>query len=102
MTGDGTVTVRVTGMKGASGAEPEPWTKAGVIVKSSLKQGSPYAAVLATPAHGVRMQWNFTHDTAYPSSDPTKAPQWLRLQRRGRNSPVTRRWTARSGPGSGR
>lgn len=85
LTGDGTVTVRVTGMKGASGAELEPWTKAGVIVKSSLKQGSPYAAVLATPAHGVRMQWNFTHDTAGPSSDLTKAPQWLRLKRQGEN-----------------
>jgi hypothetical protein len=83
LTGDGTVTARVTGLKDASGKGLGPWTKAGVIVKSSLKQGAPYAAVMATPAHGVRMQWNFTHDTAGPSGDLTKAPQWLRLKRVG-------------------
>ncbi|WP_405974189.1 DUF1349 domain-containing protein [Streptomyces sp. NBC_00988] len=83
LTGDGTVTLRVTGLKSASGQSLEPWTKAGIIVKASLKQGAPYAAVLATPAHGVRMQWNFTHDMAGPGSDLAKAPQWLRLKRLG-------------------
>ncbi|MEV0471643.1 hypothetical protein [Streptomyces prunicolor] len=83
LTGDGTITARVTGLKDASGKGLGPWTKAGIIVKSSLKQGSPYVAVMATPAHGVRMQWNFTHDTAGPSSDLAKAPQWLRLKRLG-------------------
>ena len=83
LSGDGTVTARVTGLKSASGQSLEPWTKAGIIVKASLKQGAPYAAVLATPAHGVRMQWNFTHDTAGPGSDLAKAPQWLRLKRLG-------------------
>jgi hypothetical protein len=83
LTGDGTITARVTGLKDASGKGLGPWTKAGIIVKSSLKQGSPYAAVLATPAHGVRMQWNFTHDTAGPSSDLAKAPEWVRLKRVG-------------------
>ena len=83
LTGDGTVTARVTGLKAADNKDLEPWAKAGIIVKSSLKQGSPYAAVMATPAHGVRMQWNFTHDTAGPGSDLAKAPQWLRLKRLG-------------------
>lgn len=83
LTGDGTVTARVTGLKDASGKGLGPWTKAGIIVKSSLKQGAPYAAVMATPGHGVRMQWNFTHDKAGPSSDLAKAPQWLRLKRLG-------------------
>lgn len=83
LTGDGTITARVTGLKDASGKGLGPWTKAGIIVKSSLKQGSPYVAVMTTPAHGVRMQWNFTHDTAGPSSDLAKAPQWLRLKRLG-------------------
>lgn len=83
LTGDGTVTTRVTGLKDASGKGLGPWTKAGIIVKSSLKPGSPYAAVMATSAHGVRMQWNFTHDTAGPSSDLAKTPQWLRLKRLG-------------------
>lgn len=84
LTGDGTITVRVTGLKNTEGtAAPELWAKAGIIVKSSLKQGSPYAAVVATPGHGVRMQWNFTHDRAGPSSDLAEAPQWLRLKRLG-------------------
>ena len=83
LTGDGTITVRVTGLKSSDGESLEPWAKAGIIVKSSLKPGSAYAAVVATPGHGVRMQWNFTHDTAGPSSDLAKAPQWLRLKRLG-------------------
>ncbi|MFJ5307852.1 hypothetical protein [Streptomyces sp. NPDC088350] len=83
LTGDGTVTVRVTGLRDRSGKGLGPWTKAGIIVKASLKQGSPYAAVMATPGHGVRMQWNFTHDKAGPGSDLAKAPQWLRLKRLG-------------------
>ncbi|MFJ6898889.1 hypothetical protein [Streptomyces hokutonensis] len=83
LTGDGTMTVRVTGLKSTDGESLEPWAKAGIIVKSSLKPGSAYAAVVATPGHGVRMQWNFTHDTAGPSSDPAEAPQWLRLKRLG-------------------
>ncbi|WP_019068697.1 ABC transporter permease subunit [Streptomyces hokutonensis] len=83
LTGDGTLTVRVTGLKSNDGEALEPWAKAGIIVKSSLKQGSAYAAVVATPGHGVRMQWDFTHDTAGPSSDLGKAPQWLRLKRLG-------------------
>ena len=40
------------------------WAKAGVIVKQDLKQGSAYAAVMVTGAHGVRMQDDYTHDTA--------------------------------------
>jgi ABC-type transport system involved in multi-copper enzyme maturation permease subunit len=83
LTGDGTVSTRVTGLTDRSGKGLGPWTKAGIVVKSSLKPGSPYAAVMATPGHGVRMQWNFTHDKAGPSSDLAKAPQWLRLKRLG-------------------
>ncbi|MDH6219376.1 ABC transporter permease subunit [Streptomyces pseudovenezuelae] len=83
LTGDGSVTARVTGLKTADDRSVEPWAKAGLIVKSSLRQGSSYAAVLATPGHGVRMQWNFTHDTAGSDSAVTTAPRWLRLTRTG-------------------
>jgi ABC-type transport system involved in multi-copper enzyme maturation permease subunit len=83
LTGDGSVTVRVTGLKSADGRSLEPWAKAGIIVKKNLDQGSPYAAVLATPGHGVRMQWNFTHDMAGGSADLSTAPRWLRLTRTG-------------------
>ncbi|MFJ9538682.1 hypothetical protein ACIRPX_15595 [Streptomyces sp. NPDC101225] len=79
LTGDGTVTVRVASLRSADGKAVEPWAKAGVMVKSSLKEGSAYAAVLTTPGHGVRMQWNFTHDRA-GSGDGSR---WLRLTRKG-------------------
>ncbi|WP_405869155.1 DUF1349 domain-containing protein [Streptomyces sp. NBC_00005] len=83
LTGDGTVTVRVTALKSGNGKAAEPWAKAGLILKQSLQAGAPYAAVLTTPDHGVRTQWNFTHDTAGGPSDLTTAPSWLRLTRTG-------------------
>lgn len=95
LTGDGSITVRVTALAGSvfgpdgpppgpdTGA-PEPWAKAGIIVKSGTTQGSAYAAVLVTGSHGVRMQDNYLGDTAgltgRVSSD---APRWLRLVRSG-------------------
>lgn len=79
LTGDGSVTVRVAALRSADGKPIEPWAKAGVIVKSSLAQGASYAAVLTTPAHGVRMQWDFTHDRAGSGGDSG----WLRLTRKG-------------------
>ncbi len=77
--GDGSITVRVTSLTeqvmppnggGGSGGPPPwqpgvvPWAKAGLIVKANTTQGSPYAAIMATATHGVRMQYNFTHDVA--------------------------------------
>ena len=57
---------------GAAGASPtagwtpdlEPWSKAGIIIKSSTTPGSAYAAMMVTGGHGVRMQWNYTGDSA--------------------------------------
>jgi regulation of enolase protein 1 (concanavalin A-like superfamily) len=76
LTGDGTITARVGALSDA-----EPWAKAGVIVKRDTEVGSTYAAVLLTGGHGVRMQHDFTEDTAGPSS--TADHQWLRLTRKG-------------------
>lgn len=84
MTGDGTVTVRVTSQTGVDGsgnpADPQPWAKAGVIIKESTVAGTGYAAVLATPEHGIRLQSNFGTDIAGSDSE---APRWLRLTRDG-------------------
>ncbi|MFF2773904.1 hypothetical protein ACFVU3_03270 [Streptomyces sp. NPDC058052] len=95
LTGDGTLTVPVTALTGVL-TDPDggpgrttsgvtPWAKAGIVVKSSLRQGSSYAAVTSTGGHGVRMQDDFVHDraghlTGLPSAT---APQWLRLVRAG-------------------
>jgi ABC-type transport system involved in multi-copper enzyme maturation permease subunit len=77
LTGDGSITARVA----ALGDDAEPWAKAGVIVKQSTKVGSAYAAVLLTGDHGVRMQHDYTEDTAAPPSSADS--QWLRLSRKG-------------------
>ncbi|MEU2022703.1 ABC transporter permease subunit [Streptomyces sp. NPDC016469] len=86
LTGDGTLTVPLRSLTGAADTGTgktargvQPWAKAGIIVKESLSQGSPYAALMATGAHGVRMQDDYTHDTAGPRAQQG----WLRLVRSG-------------------
>ena len=93
LSGDGSVTVRVTSLSeqiqkpnsgGSDVMEPGvvPWAKAGLIIKESLTPGSPYAAIMVTASHGVRMQWNYTGDTAGLSGTVGPAnPRWLRLTR---------------------
>src|SRR5689334_2791813 len=99
--GDGSLTVRVTSLTGrrsppgggiAPGPNPEqgftsgiqPWAKAGIIVTASTRQGSPYAAIMVTGDHGVRMQYNYTGDTpGLPGTVSAASPRWLRLVRAG-------------------
>jgi ABC-type transport system involved in multi-copper enzyme maturation permease subunit len=94
LTGDGSITARVTALSGiitypqsnpdAIVPGVEPWTKAGIIIKDNTKQGSSYAAVMVTGSHGVRMQYNYTHDTAgTPGAVAAASPRWLRLTRTG-------------------
>lgn len=90
--GNGSITARVSDMTGQirlPDAVPGvrnvkegvvPWAKAGLLVRQSLKEGTPYAAVMLTGDHGVRMQYNFTHDVP---GGPHNGPQWLRLTRSG-------------------
>jgi hypothetical protein len=92
--GNGSITARVTSL--ADGELPQkpgtstppvpasPWAKAGIIIKASTTPGSAYAAVIATPGHGVRMQYDFTHDLAgLPGTVSAASPRWLRLTRSG-------------------
>jgi ABC-type transport system involved in multi-copper enzyme maturation permease subunit len=100
LTGDGSITVRITSLTGLyppGGRDPgdggpetgmlpgvQPWAKAGVIVKDGTEQGSSYAAVALTGSHGVRMQYDFTHDVAgSPGGVSASSPRWLRLTRAG-------------------
>jgi len=87
LTGDVTVTVRVTSLT-SSVPEPRrqslervfvPWAKAGIIVKASLTAGSAYAAIMVTGGHGVRMQDDYTGDIP----GPALSAGWLRLVRSG-------------------
>jgi ABC-type transport system involved in multi-copper enzyme maturation permease subunit len=101
LAGNGSITVRVTSLTGlysthgatvAGGGSPtagmtpgvQPWSKAGIIVKASTRQGAAYAAMMVTGSHGVRMQWDFTHDVAGRAGTVSPAsPRWLRLTRSG-------------------
>src|SRR5215467_13816068 len=77
----------------------EAWAKAGIIIKANTKEGSAYAAMMVTGRHGVRMQWNFTHDAAGLAGKVSAAsPRWLRLTRsgdviKGYDSADGRHWT---------
>jgi ABC-type transport system involved in multi-copper enzyme maturation permease subunit len=116
LAGNGSITVRVTsltglysthGAVGAAGGSPtagmtpgvQPWSKAGIIIKASTRQGATYAAMMVTGSHGVRMQWDFTHDVAGEAGTVSAAsPRWLRLTRSGDtitgyDSPDGAHWT---------
>ncbi len=75
LTGDGTVVARVLTQQ-----DSNEWAKAGIMIKQNTTSGSPYAALMVTPRHGVRLQGNF--DTELTGSAGT-APRWLRLTRAG-------------------
>lgn len=80
LAGDGSITARVVAQRSGNDEAEHEWAKAGVMIKESTRQGSPYAAVMVTPGHGVRFQANFTTDRA---GTATRAPRWLRLTRAG-------------------
>ena len=99
LTGNGSVTVRMTSLTGrygggygpasqgpAAGSKigVQPWSKAGIIIKQSTRQGAAYAAMMVTGSHGVRMQYDFTHDIAGLAGPVSaRSPRWLRLTRSG-------------------
>lgn len=115
LTGNGTLTVRMTSLTGeyapdggfaadgtpVGGFRPglQPWSKSGIMIKASTKAGSAYAAMLVTGSHGVRMQWNFTGDRAGMAGNVSaSSPRWLRLTRSGDtitgyDSPDGTHWT---------
>jgi ABC-type transport system involved in multi-copper enzyme maturation permease subunit len=96
LAGNGAITVRVTSLTSllpptgqVFGTTPDrpgqvPWAKAGIIIKSGLAPGTPYAAMMVTGANGVRMQWNYTGDApGLPGAVSSASPRWLRLTRAG-------------------
>ena len=113
LSGDGTLTARVTSLTTAQstaaagpsrGSElkpgPVPWAKAGIIVTASTRPGAAYAAMMVTPGHGVRMQYNYTGDSGPPGAVSGTAPRWLRLTRAGTTVTGWTRPTACTGPRS--
>jgi ABC-type transport system involved in multi-copper enzyme maturation permease subunit len=98
LTGNGSITARLTSFTGqyqpgvgpAGSGSPhlvpglQQWSKAGVIIEASTKQGSAYAAMTLTGGHGAAMQYDYTQDVAgMPGSVSAAHPRWLRLTRSG-------------------
>ncbi|MCO5974137.1 ABC transporter permease subunit [Actinoallomurus soli] len=99
LTGDGTITTQVTSLTGvistamtnvapSQAQQTRPglaaWAKAGILARPSTRQGSAYAAVMATGGHGDRFQYNYSHDNPGRSGPvSTSSPRWLRLTRTG-------------------
>jgi hypothetical protein len=91
LTGNGSITVSVSALESSIPEGPGdlrpgivPWAKAGLIIKQSIRQGSPYAAIMATGSHGVRMQDGYVNDTGGPSGPVSaESPRRLRLDRSG-------------------
>jgi hypothetical protein len=85
LTGNGSMTVSVSSLTTTIGAAGHPglvpWAKAGLIIKDGTRPGSPYAAIMVTSGHGVRMQHGYVNDTA--GSVSPAAVRWLRLDRSG-------------------
>lgn len=96
LTGDGTMTTQLTSLTGVTSIAPTDvapsqaqrtrpglaaWAKAGILLRPSTRQGSAYAAVMATGGHGDRFQYDYSHDNAGRVS--TSSPRWLRLTRTG-------------------
>lgn len=91
LAGNGSISVSVSALNSSIPKRPGdlrpgtvPWAKAGLIIKASTRQGSPYAAIMATSSHGVRMQDDYVNDTAGPPGPVSaKSPRRLRLDRSG-------------------
>ena len=98
LTADSTLTVRVDRLSGVTSSGPAnaapsvgrtrpgipAWSKAGIIVTASTRQGAAYAAVMATSGHGVRFQYDYTNDRAGVQGQVSAgSPRWLRLTRSG-------------------
>jgi ABC-type transport system involved in multi-copper enzyme maturation permease subunit len=98
LTGDGTITAQVNSLTGLTSINPAneapsvaatrpglaAWAKAGILVTPSTGQGSPYAAVVATGGHGIRFEYDYTHDApGLPGAVSVGARRWVRLTRSG-------------------
>jgi ABC-type transport system involved in multi-copper enzyme maturation permease subunit len=98
LTGNGNLTGRLASLTGLISTRPADaapsitatrpglatWAKAGVLVTTSTREGSSYAAVLATGSHGLRFQYDYTGDHAGVHGVVSgSSPLWLRLTRTG-------------------
>jgi regulation of enolase protein 1 (concanavalin A-like superfamily) len=80
LTGDSTITARVTGIQQA-----DPWSKAGVMIRETLDANSKHALMLVSAANGTRFLWrSSTGGSSGSVAGPVAAaPLWVRVVRAG-------------------
>lgn len=83
LSGDGEIVARIS-----SFTNPDPWGKAGVMMRESLAANSRFALMLMTPgSNGAAFQYRVnTGGSAAPSNSQDNVstiPRWLRLARQG-------------------
>jgi phosphatidylserine/phosphatidylglycerophosphate/cardiolipin synthase-like enzyme len=78
--GDGEVVARV-----AAVSHTDPWTKAGVMMRSSLSADSKHASMFVTPGKGLAFQRRTASGglSVHTSGGSGTAPMWVKLQRAG-------------------
>ncbi|MEO1075533.1 MAG: PQQ-dependent sugar dehydrogenase [Bacteroidota bacterium] len=80
LTGDGSVQARFSRI-----AAPFDWSKAGLMIRESLAQGSAHAFLVVTPTRGLHLQ-SRPETSAFMDSQfltDGEAPVWIRLDRAG-------------------
>jgi hypothetical protein len=80
LSGNGAVSARVLAQ-----TVSDPWAKAGVMLRGSIDRGAPFYAALATPGHGIIVQYRQAQGARAVtiSSQPGGSPVYLRVARTG-------------------
>ncbi len=80
LTGDGSIQVRVSSL-----AAPDPWTKAGVMIRSTRDGNSPHVFMAITGQNGAAFQRRLTPgaNSLHTAGKPGPAPRYVRLERKG-------------------
>jgi glucose/arabinose dehydrogenase len=70
---------RVTGVTNTNA-----WTKAGLMIRSSIHPASSHASIFITPTSGVTFQRRTTTEgTSFATNGAAAVPSWIRLERSG-------------------
>ena len=95
LSGDVTITARVLSLDNT-----DMWAKAGVMIRETLADNSPFAMTVVTPSQGTAFQFRDSNGAAagMAPSGPGAAPYWVRLVRSGNTftgsvSPDGATWT---------
>ena len=79
LTGDSVLIAQVTGV-----TNTDPWSKAGVMFRSSNAANAQFVDMVVAPGEGVSMQWRDTNGQPnYYQTTGITAPEWVKIDRVG-------------------